>query len=35
MPDNGLVTIASAHNARETVERLLAALKAHNKRVRR
>src|SRR3984885_12125690 len=30
MPDNGLVTIASAHNARETVERLLAALKAHN-----
>ena len=30
MPDNGLVTIASAHNARETMERLLAALKAHN-----
>jgi uncharacterized protein (DUF302 family) len=30
MPDNGLVTVASAHTARETMERLLAALKAHN-----
>jgi hypothetical protein len=30
MPDNGLVTVASAHSARETMERLLAALKAHN-----
>jgi uncharacterized protein (DUF302 family) len=30
MPDNGLVTIASAHNTRETTERLLAALAAHN-----
>jgi uncharacterized protein (DUF302 family) len=30
MPDNGLVTVVSAHNARETMERLLAALKAHN-----
>jgi uncharacterized protein (DUF302 family) len=30
MPDPGLVTVASAHTARETMERLLAALKAHN-----
>jgi uncharacterized protein (DUF302 family) len=30
MPDNGLTTIASAHNARETMERLLAAIEAHN-----
>jgi uncharacterized protein (DUF302 family) len=30
MPDNGLITIASAHTARETMERLLAALTAHN-----
>ena len=30
MPDNGLVTIASARNTRETMDRLLAALKAHN-----
>jgi uncharacterized protein (DUF302 family) len=30
LPDNGLVTVASAHTASETMERLLAALKAHN-----
>jgi uncharacterized protein (DUF302 family) len=30
MPDNGLVTVTSAHNASETMQRLLAALKAHN-----
>ena len=30
MPDNGLVTVASAYTAPETMERLLAALKAHN-----
>src|SRR3984885_6321155 len=30
MLDNGLVTVASPYNARETMERLLAALKAHN-----
>jgi uncharacterized protein (DUF302 family) len=30
MPDNGLVTVASAHTARRTMERLLIALAAHN-----
>ena len=30
MPDNGLVTVASTHNTHESIERLLAALKAHN-----
>ena len=30
MPDNGLITVPSAYTARETMERLLAALKAHN-----
>jgi uncharacterized protein (DUF302 family) len=30
MPENGLITVASAHNVRETMERLLAALTAHN-----
>lgn len=30
MPDNGLVTVGSAHTKHETMERLLAALKAHN-----
>ena len=30
MPEIGLITVASAHNVRETMERLLAALTAHN-----
>jgi uncharacterized protein (DUF302 family) len=30
MPDNGLVTVASAYNVHETMEHLLAALAAHN-----
>jgi uncharacterized protein (DUF302 family) len=30
MPDDGLITVASAYTARETIERLLAALAAHN-----
>ncbi len=30
MADNGLITLPSRHSARETMERLLAALAAHN-----